>query len=222
MQPPARNGLTGLRPTFGRVSRHGGMTLAWTQDTVGPTVPLGRRLRAGVRRDLRSRRQGQHGARRAVRMGRRPQTCAKLRVGYLRFGVGGRPRAGETARRLGDASEQRGRPAGDPRPGRARWCRSICPTSRWRRSTSSARRRRRRRSTSRLATARSARSRTVPSRARRPADIRAGAFHPGGRVHPGEPLSHARDGTNGRRDVRPRPLPRGQWRCSPIGLATPS
>src|SRR5262249_12341267 len=30
------NGLTGLRPTFGRVSRHGGMVLAWTQDTVGP------------------------------------------------------------------------------------------------------------------------------------------------------------------------------------------
>jgi Asp-tRNA(Asn)/Glu-tRNA(Gln) amidotransferase A subunit family amidase len=36
MQPSARNGLTGLRPTFGHVSRHGAMTLAWTQDTVGP------------------------------------------------------------------------------------------------------------------------------------------------------------------------------------------
>ena len=35
-QPAERNGLAGLRPTFGRVSRHGGMTLAWTQDTVGP------------------------------------------------------------------------------------------------------------------------------------------------------------------------------------------
>jgi Asp-tRNA(Asn)/Glu-tRNA(Gln) amidotransferase A subunit family amidase len=34
--PSTRNGLTGLRPTFGRVSRHGAMTLAWTQDTVGP------------------------------------------------------------------------------------------------------------------------------------------------------------------------------------------
>jgi Asp-tRNA(Asn)/Glu-tRNA(Gln) amidotransferase A subunit family amidase len=34
--PAERNGLAGLRPTFGRVSRHGGMTLAWTQDTVGP------------------------------------------------------------------------------------------------------------------------------------------------------------------------------------------
>ena len=36
IQPAARNGVTGLRPTFGRVSRDGAMTLAWTQDTVGP------------------------------------------------------------------------------------------------------------------------------------------------------------------------------------------
>jgi Asp-tRNA(Asn)/Glu-tRNA(Gln) amidotransferase A subunit family amidase len=34
--PSTRNGASGLRPTFGRVSRHGAMTLAWTQDTVGP------------------------------------------------------------------------------------------------------------------------------------------------------------------------------------------
>src|SRR5262252_3193419 len=34
--PSSRNGVTGIRPTFGRVSRHGGMVLAWTQDTVGP------------------------------------------------------------------------------------------------------------------------------------------------------------------------------------------
>ena len=36
IQPAERNGIAGLRPTFGRVSRFGGMTLAWTQDTVGP------------------------------------------------------------------------------------------------------------------------------------------------------------------------------------------
>src|SRR5207244_10072284 len=36
INPSSRNGVTGLRPTFGRVSRHGGMVLAWTQDTVGP------------------------------------------------------------------------------------------------------------------------------------------------------------------------------------------
>ncbi len=34
--PAERNGVAGLRPTFGRVSRHGVMTLAWSQDTVGP------------------------------------------------------------------------------------------------------------------------------------------------------------------------------------------
>jgi Asp-tRNA(Asn)/Glu-tRNA(Gln) amidotransferase A subunit family amidase len=34
--PSSRNGVTGIRPTFGRVSRYGGMVLAWTQDTVGP------------------------------------------------------------------------------------------------------------------------------------------------------------------------------------------
>ena len=36
IQPAERTGIAGLRPTFGRVSRYGGMTLAWTQDTVGP------------------------------------------------------------------------------------------------------------------------------------------------------------------------------------------
>jgi Asp-tRNA(Asn)/Glu-tRNA(Gln) amidotransferase A subunit family amidase len=34
---PAREcGLSALRPTYGRVSRHGGMVLAWSQDRVGP------------------------------------------------------------------------------------------------------------------------------------------------------------------------------------------
>ena len=36
IQPSTRNGISGLRPTFGRVSRYGAMTLAWTQDTIGP------------------------------------------------------------------------------------------------------------------------------------------------------------------------------------------
>jgi len=36
ISPAARNGITGMRPTFGRVSRYGAMSLAWTQDTVGP------------------------------------------------------------------------------------------------------------------------------------------------------------------------------------------
>ncbi len=34
--PSARCGVTGLRPTYGRVSRYGVMTLSWTMDKVGP------------------------------------------------------------------------------------------------------------------------------------------------------------------------------------------
>lgn len=34
--PAAANGVVGLRPTFGRVSRHGGVMHAWTADTIGP------------------------------------------------------------------------------------------------------------------------------------------------------------------------------------------
>lgn len=34
--PCQRNGTTGLRPTFGRVSRAGGMALCWTLDKIGP------------------------------------------------------------------------------------------------------------------------------------------------------------------------------------------
>ncbi|HWP02104.1 MAG TPA: amidase, partial [Gemmatimonadaceae bacterium] len=36
VSPAIRCGLSALRPTFGRVSRHGGMVLAWTMDKVGP------------------------------------------------------------------------------------------------------------------------------------------------------------------------------------------
>jgi aspartyl-tRNA(Asn)/glutamyl-tRNA(Gln) amidotransferase subunit A len=34
--PAAANGVVGLRPTFGRVSRYGGVMYAWTADTIGP------------------------------------------------------------------------------------------------------------------------------------------------------------------------------------------
>jgi len=34
--PSGTNGLAGLRPTFGRISRHGAMTLGWTYDRLGP------------------------------------------------------------------------------------------------------------------------------------------------------------------------------------------
>jgi Asp-tRNA(Asn)/Glu-tRNA(Gln) amidotransferase A subunit family amidase len=36
VSPCTQCGATGLRPTFGRVSRHGAMALAWTMDKLGP------------------------------------------------------------------------------------------------------------------------------------------------------------------------------------------
>ncbi|MEZ6132526.1 MAG: amidase [Planctomycetaceae bacterium] len=36
VSPSRRCGLTALRPTFGRVSRHGCMALSWTMDKIGP------------------------------------------------------------------------------------------------------------------------------------------------------------------------------------------
>lgn len=36
VSPSERNGVTGLRPTYGRVSRYGAMALCWTMDKIGP------------------------------------------------------------------------------------------------------------------------------------------------------------------------------------------
>ena len=36
VSPSAVNGVVGLRPTYGRISRHGAMALSWTMDKVGP------------------------------------------------------------------------------------------------------------------------------------------------------------------------------------------
>ena len=36
VSPSTRCGVTGLRPTFGMVSRHGAMALAWSMDKIGP------------------------------------------------------------------------------------------------------------------------------------------------------------------------------------------
>ncbi len=36
VSPSTRCGISGLRPTFGRVSRHGAMALSWSMDKIGP------------------------------------------------------------------------------------------------------------------------------------------------------------------------------------------
>jgi len=41
LSPSTICGVTGLRPTFGRVSRYGAMTLSWTQDRLGPICRTG-------------------------------------------------------------------------------------------------------------------------------------------------------------------------------------
>src|SRR5205085_8079002 len=38
VSPCTRTGCTGLRPTFGRVSRHGAMALSWSMDKLGPVA----------------------------------------------------------------------------------------------------------------------------------------------------------------------------------------
>ncbi len=68
VSPSTRCGVTGLRPTFGRVSRAGCMTLSWSLDKLGPMARSRRRLRPGVRRDPRRGRQGRRGGRSAVQL----------------------------------------------------------------------------------------------------------------------------------------------------------
>lgn len=36
VSPSTRNGVTGLRPTYGRISKHGAMALSWSMDKIGP------------------------------------------------------------------------------------------------------------------------------------------------------------------------------------------
>ena len=73
---PARAcGVTGLRPTFGRVSRHGCMTLSWSMDKIGPMARSRRGLRPGLRRHPRLRRPRRRRRRSPLRLAAAPRSA---------------------------------------------------------------------------------------------------------------------------------------------------
>ena len=84
LSPSANCGITGLRPTYGLVSRYGAMALSWTMDKIGPMCrgaeDCGLVLEAIAGPDPRD--PGSAG--RAFRMaGKGPRRLSALRVGYL-------------------------------------------------------------------------------------------------------------------------------------------
>ena len=55
VSPSMRCGVTGLRPTYGRVPRTGAMTLCWSLDKLGPMARIRRGHDAGAACHLRAR-----------------------------------------------------------------------------------------------------------------------------------------------------------------------
>ena len=148
IQPSARNGITGLRPTFGRVSRYGAMALAWTQDTVGPMCRSAEDCALVF--DAIYGPDGKDNSILDVPFGwDAAADVTKLRVGYLRSAFDDAP-PGWSLSASQQLATRRNNESGGARRYAAwasRSCRSICPRWRSRRSTSSAMPKRPRRST---------------------------------------------------------------------------
>ena len=104
---PAREcGVSALRPTYGRVSRHGGMVLGWSQDRVGPLCRTIEDCAMGIQRD--SRRRSERFIHRHDAVQLRPRHQA--RVGPHR-GRRERPRpSSSTSSRRSAPSRRRSRP----------------------------------------------------------------------------------------------------------------
>ena len=96
--PSAACGVSGLRPTFGRVSRHGAMALSWTMDKLGPMCRTAddcglvlAAIAGGDRRDPMASTRGYRYDRAAQRGSRR------LRIGVIRNAtVGAQPEVAES------------------------------------------------------------------------------------------------------------------------------
>ncbi|HEY1187530.1 MAG TPA: amidase [Gemmata sp.] len=92
VSPSTRCGVTGLRPTFGRVSRHGCMALCWSLDKIGPmcrsaedcALVLGA-IHGFDGKDATAQDRPFHWPARA--------NLKELRVGYIEAGFGGLPAA---------------------------------------------------------------------------------------------------------------------------------
>ena len=103
VSPSSRCGVTGLRPTYGRVSRHGAMGLSWTMDKIGPMCRGVEDCAAAL-----SAIYGPDG--KDITVGDAPfnwnpdTNISTLRIGYLKSEFDGpsTPPTGEQQRRLGE------------------------------------------------------------------------------------------------------------------------
>ena len=88
VSPSTVCGATGLRPTFGRVSRHGAMALSWSMDKIGPitrsATDAGLVLAAIAHYDERD----AHAIRAGLTV-KLPTSAARKRIGYLKEAFGG-------------------------------------------------------------------------------------------------------------------------------------
>ena len=123
--PSSYCGLTGLRPTYGRVSRAGAMALSWTLDKIGPMAHYRARLRARPRRHRRPRPRRPLRHRPPLRVSPRRRARPPLQARRAQGRRQERPARGEgelraRARGLQDARHGRGDRASRPalRPGR--------------------------------------------------------------------------------------------------------
>ena len=83
VSPSMRCGVTGLRPTYGRVPRTGAMTLCWSLDKLGPMARSVRGHDAGAERNQRTRPRRPRQRAREADISTQAQSVQGLRVGYF-------------------------------------------------------------------------------------------------------------------------------------------